>query len=199
VPFIQTDVAINPGNSGGPLFNLRGEVVGINSQIYSRTGGFMGLSFAIPSTCASDVQKQLKEKGPRRARPHRRRHPGGDARPRHLVRPRSARGALVNSWRRAARRTRRRRGDRHHRLFDGKRSKLERPAAHGRRDAPGHARRRSRCGARARRRSCNVTVGELQEERVATATARRASRRPRTPANRLGIVVAELSAEQKKD
>ena len=48
VPFIQTDVAVNPGNSGGPLFNLRGEVVGINAQIYSRTGGFMGLSFAIP-------------------------------------------------------------------------------------------------------------------------------------------------------
>jgi len=48
VPFIQTDVAINPGNSGGPLFNMRGEVVGINSQIYSRTGGFMGVSFAIP-------------------------------------------------------------------------------------------------------------------------------------------------------
>src|SRR4051794_36818149 len=48
VPFIQTDVAINPGNSGGPLFNMKGEVIGINSQIYSRTGGFMGLSFAIP-------------------------------------------------------------------------------------------------------------------------------------------------------
>src|SRR5438874_8578433 len=63
VPFIQTDVAINPGNSGGPLFNLRGEVVGINSQIYSRTGGFMGLSFAIPADVALDVQKQLKEKG----------------------------------------------------------------------------------------------------------------------------------------
>jgi len=63
VPFIQTDVAINPGNSGGPLFNLRGEVVGINSQIYSRTGGFMGLSFAIPSDVALDVQRQLKEKG----------------------------------------------------------------------------------------------------------------------------------------
>src|SRR5688500_6606720 len=62
VPFIQTDVAINPGNSGGPLFNLRGEVVGINSQIYSRTGGFMGLSFAIPSDVALDVQKQLKDK-----------------------------------------------------------------------------------------------------------------------------------------
>jgi serine protease Do len=63
VPFIQTDVAINPGNSGGPLFNLRGEVVGINSQIYSRTGGFMGLSFAIPADVALDVQKQLKDKG----------------------------------------------------------------------------------------------------------------------------------------
>lgn len=63
VPFIQTDVAINPGNSGGPLFNLRGEVVGINSQIYSRTGGFMGLSFAIPIDVAMDVQRQLRTKG----------------------------------------------------------------------------------------------------------------------------------------
>jgi serine protease Do len=63
VPFIQTDVAINPGNSGGPLFNLDGEVIGINSQIYSRTGGFMGLSFAIPINVAVDVVKQLKEKG----------------------------------------------------------------------------------------------------------------------------------------
>lgn len=63
VPFIQTDVAINPGNSGGPLFNLDGEVVGINSQIYSRTGGFMGLSFAIPIDVALDVVKQLKTKG----------------------------------------------------------------------------------------------------------------------------------------
>lgn len=63
VPFIQTDVAINPGNSGGPLFNLDGEVVGINSQIYSRTGGFMGLSFAIPMDVAMGVVEQLKEKG----------------------------------------------------------------------------------------------------------------------------------------
>ncbi len=63
VPFIQTDVAINPGNSGGPLFNLDGEVVGINSQIYSRTGGFMGLSFAIPIEMAVDVANQLKETG----------------------------------------------------------------------------------------------------------------------------------------
>jgi len=63
VPFIQTDVAINPGNSGGPLFNLDGEVVGINSQIYSRSGGFMGLSFAIPIELAIDVANQIKETG----------------------------------------------------------------------------------------------------------------------------------------
>ncbi len=63
VPFIQTDVAINPGNSGGPLFNLDGEVVGINSQIYTRSGGYMGVSFAIPIDYAMDVADQLKEKG----------------------------------------------------------------------------------------------------------------------------------------
>ncbi len=63
VPFIQTDVAINPGNSGGPLFNLDGEVVGVNSQIYSRTGGFMGLSFAIPINVVMNVADQLKTKG----------------------------------------------------------------------------------------------------------------------------------------
>ena len=63
VPFIQTDVAINPGNSGGPLFNLDGEVIGVNSQIYSRTGGFMGLSFAVPVNVVESVYKQLKEKG----------------------------------------------------------------------------------------------------------------------------------------
>jgi serine protease Do len=63
VPFIQTDVAVNPGNSGGPLFNMRGEVVGINSLIYSRTGGFMGLSFAIPIDIAMDVVQQLRTTG----------------------------------------------------------------------------------------------------------------------------------------
>ena len=63
VPFIQTDVAINPGNSGGPLFNLAGEVVGINSQIYTRSGGSIGLSFAIPVSVALEVVSQLKEKG----------------------------------------------------------------------------------------------------------------------------------------
>ena len=63
VPFIQTDVAINPGNSGGPLFNMDGEVVGVNSQIYSRTGGFMGLSFAVPMSMAMDVVDQIRKKG----------------------------------------------------------------------------------------------------------------------------------------
>ncbi|KGS31282.1 peptidase Do family protein [Burkholderia pseudomallei MSHR7343] len=63
LPFIQTDVAVNPGNSGGPLINMQGEVIGINSQIYSRTGGFMGISFAIPIDEAMRVAEQLKASG----------------------------------------------------------------------------------------------------------------------------------------
>src|SRR6267142_1408620 len=63
VPFIQTDVAVNPGNSGGPLFNMAGEVIGINSQIFSRTGGFMGVSFAIPIDVARNIGEQLIKTG----------------------------------------------------------------------------------------------------------------------------------------
>jgi serine protease Do len=63
VPFIQTDVAVNPGNSGGPLFNMKGEVIGINSQIYSRSGGYQGLSFAVPIDVALNVQNQLLKHG----------------------------------------------------------------------------------------------------------------------------------------
>lgn len=63
VPFIQTDVAVNPGNSGGPLFNTRGEVIGINSQIYSQTGGYMGIAFAIPIDIAMEIVKQLRDTG----------------------------------------------------------------------------------------------------------------------------------------
>ena len=63
MPFIQTDVALNPGNSGGPLFNQRGEVIGINSRIFSGTGGYMGLSFSIPIDAAMDIYEQLKNNG----------------------------------------------------------------------------------------------------------------------------------------
>ena len=63
VPFIQTDVAVNPGNSGGPLFDIRGNVIGINSQIYSQTGGYMGISFAIPINIAMDISEQLRQNG----------------------------------------------------------------------------------------------------------------------------------------
>jgi len=63
VPFIQTDVAVNPGNSGGPLFDLEGNVVGVNSMIYSRSGGYQGISFSIPADTVKNVVSQLKEKG----------------------------------------------------------------------------------------------------------------------------------------
>jgi serine protease Do len=200
VPFIQTDVAINPGNSGGPLFNLRGEVVGINSQIYSRTGGFMGLSFAIPADVALDVQKQLKEKG-------------------RVSRGRigvviqevtrdlatsfgldRARGALVNSVERGSPADRA--GVEATDIilsFDGK-------PVEGSSDLPrivGGTRPGTQSTVevwrKGGRRNLTLTVGELQEDRVASADKPRAKPQAETPANRLGIVVAELSAEQKKD
>ena len=75
-PFIQTDVAVNPGNSGGPLLNAAGQVVGVNSQIYSRSGGYMGLSFAIPADVAANVAQQLKDARQGEPRPPWHRHPG---------------------------------------------------------------------------------------------------------------------------
>ena len=200
VPFIQTDVAINPGNSGGPLFNLRGEVVGINSQIYSRTGGFMGLSFAIPADVALDVQKQLKDKG-------------------RVARGRigvviqevtrdlatsfgldRARGALVNSVEKGSPADKAGvEGTDIILSFDGKAvessSDLPRIVG-GTRPGTHSALEVWRKGAR---RTLNLTVGELQEDRVASAEKPRGEKPAVTPANRLGIVVAELSAEQKKE
>src|SRR3979490_1816396 len=186
VPFIQTDVAINPGNSGGPLFNMRGEVVGINSQIYSRTGGFMGLSFAIPIDVALDIQKQLREKG-RVAR--------GRigvviqevtrdlATSFGLDRPR---GALVNSVEKGSPADRA--GIEATDIivgFDGK------PVENSS-DLPrlvGSTRPRSQAAGGGWRkgaaRKLSISVGELQEERVAARDTPRSQKPTETPANRL--------------
>src|SRR5438477_3950342 len=200
VPFIQTDVAINPGNSGGPLFNMRGEVVGINSQIYSRTGGFMGLSFAIPADVALDVQKQLKEKG-RVAR--------GKigvviqevtrdlATSFGLDKPR---GALVNSVEKGSPADKAGIEPTDIILsFDAK-------AVDASSDLPrivGSTRPGSNSTVEVWRKGATkkltLTVGELQEDRVASADKPRPQKAPEAQANRLGIVVAELSAEQKKE
>jgi serine protease Do len=200
VPFIQTDVAINPGNSGGPLFNLRGEVVGINSQIYSRTGGFMGLSFAIPSDVALDVQKQLKEKG----RVSRGRigvviqEVTRDlATSFGLDRPR---GALVNTVEKGSPADKA--GVEATDIilsFDGK-------GVEGSSDLPrivGATRPGSQATLevwrKGARRTLTLTVGELQEDRVASAEKPRGQKPAESQANRLGIVVSELSAEQKRE
>jgi serine protease Do len=199
VPFLQTDVAINPGNSGGPLFNMRGEVVGINSQIYSRTGGFMGLSFAIPIDVALDIQKQLREKG-RVAR--------GRigvviqevtrdlATSFGLDRPR---GALVNSVEKGSPADKA--GVEATDIivgFDGK-------AVENSSDLPrlvGATRPGSQASMEVWRKGATrklaVTVAELQEDRIAATDKPRAPKQAEAPPNRLGIVVAELSAEQKK-
>jgi serine protease Do len=200
VPFIQTDVAINPGNSGGPLFNLKGEVVGVNSQIYSRTGGFMGLSFAIPIDVALDVQTQLRDKG-------------------RVSRGRigviiqevtrdlavsfgldRARGALVNSVEKGSPADKG--GVEATDIivrFDGKEveSSSDLPRIVG----------GTRPGTRApvdvwrkgALRTLTLTVGELLEERVAASEPARERKPGASSANRLGIVVSELSGEQKRE
>jgi serine protease Do len=201
VPFIQTDVAINPGNSGGPLFNMRGEVVGINSQIYSRTGGFMGLSFAIPIDVALDVQKQLRDKG-------------------RVSRGRigvviqevtrdiatsfgldRARGALVNSVEKGSPADKA--GVEASDIivkFDGKpvESSSDLPRIVGA-TRPG-AKVDLEVLRKGTARSLGLVVGELQEERIAARDTPREQRKPvEVAANRLGLVVNELTAEQKKE
>ena len=91
IPFIQTDVAINPGSSGSPLFNSRGEVVGINSLIYSGSGGYMGLSFAVPINLAMHIAEQLRTTGTVAPRTAGRGVPGGDPLAGRIVRPCAAR------------------------------------------------------------------------------------------------------------
>ena len=200
VPFIQTDVAINPGNSGGPLFNMRGEVVGMNSQIYSRTGGFMGLSFAIPIDVALEVQRQLRDTG----RVSRGRigvviqEVTRDlATSFGLDRPR---GALVNTVEKDSPASRA--GIKATDIivsFDGKpvESSIDLPRIVGG-THPGSQVSLEvwRKGATKR---LTITVGEIKEDSVAAAEMPAAPKPPEVAANRLGIVVSELSAEQGKD
>jgi serine protease Do len=200
VPFIQTDVAINPGNSGGPLFNMRGEVVGVNSQIYSRTGGFMGLSFAIPIDVALDVQKQLRDKG----RVSRGRigvviqEVSKDlATSFGLDRPR---GALVNSVEKGSP------ADKAGVEATDIITKFDGKTVDASNDLPrivGSTRPGAKADLEVWRkgapRTLSITVGELQEERLAARDTPRAQKPAELAANRLGIVVSELSSKQKEE
>jgi len=201
VPFIQTDVAINPGNSGGPLFNMRGEVVGVNSQIYSRTGGYMGLAFAIPIDVALDIQKQLREKG----RVSRGRigvviqEVTKDlATSFGLDRPR---GALVNSVEKGSPADKA--GVEATDIilkFDGKTvdSSIDLPRIVGS-TRPG-AKADLEVWRKGATRTLSLTVGELQEARASSSRdPARAPKPAELAANRLGIVVSELTPKQKEE
>src|SRR5216684_3847168 len=199
VPFIQTDVAINPGNSGGPLFNLNGEVVGINSQIYSRTGGFMGLSFAVPVDMAMQIAKQLKTEGRvKRGRIGVVIQEVSKELAESFGLPRPA-GALVNAVEKGgpAEKAGVETGDIILR-FDGKSvsSSNELPRIVGN-TKPGN-KATVEVWRKGVTREITVTVGELPEDRVASRTERR-GKPPEQAANRLGFAVADLTAEQKRD
>ena len=200
VPFIQTDVAINPGNSGGPLFNMRGEVVGINSQIYSRSGGYMGVSFAIPIDVAMDIQNQLRASG----KVSRGRlgvviqEVGKDlAESLGLSKPM---GAVVNAVEKGgpADKAGLEPGDVILK-FDGKpinaSADLPRLVAATR---PG-TRSTVQVWRKGTTRDIAVTVGEMADEKAAANRPARGAKPPEQQANRLGLVVSELSAEQKRE
>jgi serine protease Do len=198
VPFIQTDVAINPGNSGGPLFNMKGEVVGINSQIYSRTGGFMGLSFAIPIDVAMEIQQQLRSSG-------------------KVTRGRigvviqevtkeladsfglgKASGALVNSVEKGspAEKAGIEAGDVILK-FDGKlvgaSSDLPRIVGNTK---PG-AKASVQVWRKGSTRDLTVTVGEIPDEKAASRAQKKSG--PELAANRFGLVLSEITPEQRKE
>ncbi len=200
VPFIQTDVAINPGNSGGPLFNMRGEVVGINSQIYSRSGGYMGVSFAIPIDVAMDVQSQLRAAG----KVSRGRlgvviqEVSKDlAESLGLAKPM---GAVVNSVEKGgpADRAGIEPGDVILR-FDGKQinASADLPRMVGA-TRPG-TRSTVQLWRKGTTRDIAVIVGEMVDEKAAGSRPGQGGKVPEQAANRLGLVVSELTAEQKRE
>ncbi|MBS1139659.1 MAG: Peptidase Do [Proteobacteria bacterium] len=199
VPFIQTDVAINPGNSGGPLFNMRGEVVGINSQIYSRSGGYMGVSFAIPIDVAMDIQSQLRVSGK-----------VSRGRLGVVIQEVSKEladslglskpiGAVVNSVEKGgpAEKAGIEPGDVILK-FEGKtiNNSADLPRMVGATRPGGRA--VVQVWRKGATRDINVTVGEVPDEKQATAKVLRGKPSEQT-ANRLGLVVSELSSEQKRD
>ncbi len=200
VPFIQTDVAINPGNSGGPLFNMRGEVVGINSQIYSRSGGYMGVSFAIPIDVAMEIQNQLRTSG---------KVSRGRlgvviqevskelAESLGLGKPM---GAVVNSVENngPAEKAGIEAGDVILK-FDGKsiNNSADLPRMVGI-TKPG-TRSTVQVWRKGATREINVVIGEVPDDKLASAKPQRSTKSVERPANRLGLVVSELSTEQKRE
>jgi len=203
LPFIQTDVAVNPGNSGGPLLNMAGEVVGINSQIYSRTGGFMGISFAIPIDEAMRVADQLRASG----RVIRGRIGVGIAEvTREVAEPLGlpkAAGALVRSLEPGgpAEKAGIEVGDIIQR-FDGK--QVERSS-----DLPrlvGGTRPGTKVSVqvwrRGEQRSLTIAVAEMESDQVATPSGRQLPPRgggaPPKVANALGLVVSDIPVERKQ-
>ncbi|MGV0949475.1 MAG: DegQ family serine endoprotease [Azonexus sp.] len=200
VPFIQTDVAINPGNSGGPLFNMRGEVVGINSQIYSRSGGYMGVSFAIPIDVAMDIQNQLRASGK-----------VSRGRLGVVIQEVSKEladslalgkpiGAVVNAVEKGgpADKAGLEPGDVILK-FDGKpiNSSADLPRMVGA-TRPG-TRSTVQVWRKGATRDIAVTVGEMTEEKTVSNRPARGSKPSEQQANRLGLVLSELTTEQKRD
>ena len=199
VPFIQTDVAINPGNSGGPLFNMRGEVVGVNSQIYSRSGGYQGIAFAIPIDVAMEISGQLKASGKvSRGRlgvviqevTRELAESFGLQKPQGALVTTVEKGSPADAAGVEA-------GDIILK-FDGKAvgqsSDLPRIVG-GTKPGTKSSMQVWRKGAT---RDIAITVAEVQEEKTAGPALRKGRAAPEQAANRLGLVLSELTAEQRR-
>jgi serine protease Do len=200
VPFLQTDVAINPGNSGGPLFNMRGEVVGINSQIYSRSGGYMGVSFAIPIDVAMDIQNQLRASGKvSRGRLGVVIQEVSKELADSLGLPKPV-GAVVNSVEKGgpADKAGLEAGDVILK-FDGKTiaNSADLPRMVGA-TRPG-SRSVAQVWRKGTTRDITVTVGEMLDEKQASSKPQRGGKPAEQTANRLGLVVSELTVDQKRE